>query len=182
MDAKLFGTAWVFMVVLLLALAGGMAANAGAAEARTIKHRSWKGYTVCYSHKVKLRRFKKTHRCYRHRSLEFKVRRRAIRFARHQVGKPYIYGSVGMGGFDCSGLVYRAYSRAGRRIPRTTYAQLAGLRRERRHRRPGDLVFAHAGHVAMYVGHGRVIEAPRTGLRIRVTSSIRFHAYTRSPF
>ena len=32
---------------------------------------------------------------------------------------------------------------------------------------PGDLVWPKLGHVQLYVGGGRVIEAPRTGLNVR---------------
>lgn len=37
--------------------------------------------------------------------------------------------------------------------------------------RPGDLViyFPKATHVAMYIGRGKVIEAPRTGERIKIS-------------
>ena len=34
---------------------------------------------------------------------------------------------------------------------------------------PGDLVgFGSGGHVALYLGNGRILEAPRTGLKVRI--------------
>jgi cell wall-associated NlpC family hydrolase len=48
----------------------------------------------------------------------------AFRWAKTQAGKPYIYGGTGPKGYDCSGLVYAAYKRAGFTLPRTTEGML----------------------------------------------------------
>ncbi|MEA2365787.1 MAG: hypothetical protein QOE69_1075 [Thermoleophilaceae bacterium] len=90
-----------------------------------------------------------------------------VAFARRQIGKPYVWGATGPRGFDCSGLMLAAYRSVGRKIPRTTTAQLAGLRRPRDLRR-GDLVFGLPHHVAMYIGHGQVIHAPAPGRRVEI--------------
>ncbi|WBB63154.1 C40 family peptidase [Streptomyces sp. WMMC500] len=97
--------------------------------------------------------------------------RRAVSYALDQVGKPYRAGAGGPGAFDSSGLTQRAWRHAGIRIPRTARGQWRELRRVPRDRmRPGDIVVYHrdASHVALYLGHGRVVEAPRTGQRVRV--------------
>ena len=67
--------------------------------------------------------------------------------ARHQTGDPYQYGAAGPNRFDCSGLVYYSYRRAGfRHIPRTSSAQAHHMRRiSRRHLRRGDFVFFYGG-------------------------------------
>ncbi|MFE0201143.1 C40 family peptidase [[Kitasatospora] papulosa] len=95
--------------------------------------------------------------------------RAAVAFARAQLGVPYRWGGTGRGGYDCSGLVQAAWRSAGVALPRTTYAQVrAGTRIHRAALRPGDLVFTHRlGHVQLYAGGGRVIEAPRPGAVIR---------------
>jgi len=79
-------------------------------------------------------------------------------------------GATGPSSFDCSGLVQWAYAQVGVRIPRTTYAQYAALRHvPRANLRLGDLVFTGSlNHVGMYVGYGRMWDAPHTGARVRL--------------
>jgi cell wall-associated NlpC family hydrolase len=89
---------------------------------------------------------------------------RAVAFALAQRGKPYRWGAEGPGAFDCSGLTWAAWRAAGVTIPRTAAGQLAGLPRARGRLRPGDLVIYRTNgpsrrHVAMVVGHGRMVEA-----------------------
>lgn len=90
-----------------------------------------------------------------------------LRFANKQVGQPYVWGGESRkeGGFDCSGLIYAAYQRAGISIPRTTYEQIKVGKKVKWGRfRPGDLIFVNGGsHVVMYAGGGKVIAAPHTG-------------------
>jgi cell wall-associated NlpC family hydrolase len=96
---------------------------------------------------------------------------RAVRFAFRQRGKPYRWGGTGPYGYDCSGLVQRAWRSAGVRIPRVASTQYRRIHRKiRRSRlRAGDLVFFHGfGHVGMYVGRGRFIHSPRAGMTVRV--------------
>lgn len=89
----------------------------------------------------------------------------AIAYARAQLGKPYVWGGTGPGGYDCSGLVMRAWQAAGVQLPRVTYDQVnAGTHISRSQLSPGDLVFSNnVGHVQMYLGHGQVIQAPQPG-------------------
>jgi cell wall-associated NlpC family hydrolase len=97
---------------------------------------------------------------------------KALEYARRQLGKPYQWGAEGPRTYDCSGLTSRAWAHAGTRIPRTSQEQWARLPRvPLTDLRPGDLVlyFPGATHVALYVGHGEVIEAPRTGEKIKVS-------------
>ena len=106
----------------------------------------------------------------------------AVRYAKRHVGAPYRWGATGPWAFDCSGLVVASYRSAGRHLPRTTWSQLRYLNGTRR-RHVGDLVFAHGGrHVALYIGHGRVIAAPHGGARVRYEPSSRYRYATRSPF
>ncbi|WP_320773601.1 NlpC/P60 family protein [Streptomyces sp. CRN 30] len=97
---------------------------------------------------------------------------RALRFAVEQLGKPYRWGAEGPDSFDCSGLTSVAWERAGTPIPRTSQEQWARLERVPLDRlRPGDLVvyFPEATHVAMYLGDGKVVQAPRPGARVKVS-------------
>lgn len=99
---------------------------------------------------------------------------KAVRYATAQVGKPYRWGAQGPGAFDCSGLTSAAWRSAGVRIPRTAQGQLSGLPRVRGGLHAGDLIIYRSQgpsgrHVAMALGHGRMVEALGRGYPVRVT-------------
>jgi cell wall-associated NlpC family hydrolase len=102
----------------------------------------------------------------------------AIRTALAQIGLPYVWGGDGPtngdAGFDCSGLTTFSYGSAGVPLPRTAHTQYnagphvpggAPLQ-------PGDLVFygtsARVHHVGMYLGAGRMVNAPTFGKPVQV--------------
>jgi cell wall-associated NlpC family hydrolase len=93
---------------------------------------------------------------------------KAVAFAYAQLGKPYVWGATGPGSYDCSGLVQAAWAAAGVSIPRVTYDQWAALPHiSSSSLQLGDLLFYNGeGHVAIYVGNGYIIDAPRTGLDV----------------
>ncbi|GGZ66840.1 C40 family peptidase [Streptomyces subrutilus] len=94
----------------------------------------------------------------------------AVMAARAAVGRPYVWGSTGPSGFDCSGLMVWSYRQAGVSLPRTSQAQrYAGRQVPLSQARPGDLVTyrSDASHVGMYVGNGQVVHAPYPGARVR---------------
>lgn len=95
----------------------------------------------------------------------------AVQTALAQLGKPYVYGAGGPNSFDCSGLTSFAWRAAGVTLPRSSSAQHAALQSISRDQlQPGDLVFYHSpvSHVAMYIGDGRVVEAPNSGGVVRI--------------
>lgn len=98
---------------------------------------------------------------------------RALSYMLAQVGKPYVWGGTGPRGYDCSGLGYMGYKAGGISIPRVTggqqYAGTAVHGTNVGVLLPGDAIFPHAGHVVWYLGGGRVVEAPKPGLNVRVT-------------
>lgn len=98
----------------------------------------------------------------------------AIRFALNQIGKPYVWGAQGPNSYDCSGLMVDAYQHGnGITLPRTTQAMLVDPKLtpvNKGQLRPGDLVFPSTEHVQMYLGGGKVVEAPHTGLTVRVST------------
>ncbi|WP_371669156.1 NlpC/P60 family protein [Streptomyces sp. NBC_00289] len=97
---------------------------------------------------------------------------RAVRYAMRQLGKPYQWGAEGPKSYDCSGLTSQAWDHAGKSVPRTSQEQWARLKRiPLSELRPGDLVvyFPEATHVALYVGGGKVVQAPRPGARVKVS-------------
>jgi cell wall-associated NlpC family hydrolase len=96
-----------------------------------------------------------------------------VGFARHLVGVQYRWGGTSpRTGFDCSGLVRYVYAHFGISLAHSSFADFARGRRVPRGRlRPGDLVFfAGAGHVGIYIGRSRFIEAPHTGTRVRIST------------
>nr|WP_308440876.1 C40 family peptidase [Catellatospora chokoriensis] len=110
----------------------------------------------------------------------------AIFWALAQLGTPYHYGGSCTDPHsgkpdrqcDCSSLMQQAYRAAGISIPRTTLGQVhagaavpsVGLLK------PGDLILiagsqgtrAVPRHVGMYLGHGLIVQAPRTGDVVKV--------------
>ena len=98
---------------------------------------------------------------------------RAARIALEAVGAPYQWGGASpTAGFDCSGLVYWAYRHLGVELPHSSYALYDRGRRVSRSRlKAGDLLFFFGlGHVGLYLGHGRMVHAPRAGRTVEVVS------------
>jgi cell wall-associated NlpC family hydrolase len=90
----------------------------------------------------------------------------AVAAAESRLGDPYVWGAAGPSSFDCSGLVMWAWAHAGVSLPHFSGGQYASTQHiSMSQLQPGDLVFpADTGqHVAMYIGGGRIIEAPHTG-------------------
>ncbi|MFE2868832.1 NlpC/P60 family protein [Embleya sp. NPDC059259] len=102
----------------------------------------------------------------------------AIAYAKAQLGKPYVWGGEGPRGYDCSGLVMQAWRKAGvtmTHFAATQYFESTPV--SYRNLRPGDLIFwtetksaSDIHHVAMYLGGGRMIHAPRTGDVIKISN------------
>ncbi|WP_158566768.1 C40 family peptidase [Actinomadura craniellae] len=116
----------------------------------------------------------------------------AVRAALRWVGTPYSWGGGGLNGptegfgrgrgvvgFDCSGLTRYAWHQAGITLPRVAENQWRAFPHVPPGReQPGDLVFfkgasgsaSRPGHVGLVIGGGRMVEAPRTGLPVRVST------------
>ncbi|OKI14677.1 hydrolase [Nocardiopsis sp. TSRI0078] len=92
-----------------------------------------------------------------------------VDWALDQRGKPYIWGGVGPVGYDCSGLMQKAYESIGVTIPRVSQDQWKfGPEIPSGEEQPGDLVFFNVtrsgeppgpGHVGMVIGDGLMVEA-----------------------
>jgi cell wall-associated NlpC family hydrolase len=105
----------------------------------------------------------------------------ALTFALAQRGDPYVWSEEGPDQYDCSGLMFAAYrsAAAGRfplmRVSRDQYWQTRNKVVDRYSLLPGDLLFFSSTsswtgihHVAMYAGDGMMVEAPRSGLNVRL--------------
>jgi peptidoglycan DL-endopeptidase CwlO len=103
---------------------------------------------------------------------------RAIAFAKNQLGEPYVWGATGPDSWDCSGLTMRSWEAGGISLPHYSVAQYdASTPIAPSDLRPGDLVFWGDSndpnsifHVAMYIGDGQIIQAPRTGRDVEIVS------------
>ncbi|MER5393910.1 NlpC/P60 family protein [Saccharopolyspora sp. NPDC002686] len=85
------------------------------------------------------------------------------------------YGDYAKTGFDCSGLMLYAFAGAGVQLDHYSgYQYQSGRRVPLSQMRRGDMLFWQSGgsihHVALYLGNGRMVEAPYSGSRVRVTS------------
>ncbi|MFN2557273.1 MAG: NlpC/P60 family protein [Nitriliruptorales bacterium] len=99
--------------------------------------------------------------------------RKAVDAALSQLGKPYKWGGSGPDSYDCSGLTMWAWRHAGVSLPHSSRMQYQATRRiSRADLQPGDLVFFGdpIHHEAMYIGDGKVVEAPYSGSQVRINS------------
>ena len=97
----------------------------------------------------------------------------AVAVALGKVGSPYVWGSSGPDGFDCSGLTSYAYGAAGVALPHSSRAQSAlGVEVARADLQPGDLVFFYTpiSHVGIYIGNGMMVHARTFGQPVAVTT------------
>lgn len=120
----------------------------------------------------------------------------AIHWAFQEIGVPYSWGGgddngptrgfaqgANTVGFDCSGLTLFIYHKAGIQLDHYTGSQYDQGKRitSRADLQPGDLMFfaydtsnaSTIHHVAIFIGNGKMIEAPQTGDVVKVSSSER---------
>jgi peptidoglycan DL-endopeptidase CwlO len=101
----------------------------------------------------------------------------AASIALRYLGVPYVYGGSSPSGFDCSGLVMYVYAQLGISLPHYTVAQWNATE-PISSPAPGDLVFFNGlGHVGIYIGGGRFVDAPHTGSVVRIDSIANFGGY-----
>ena len=101
-------------------------------------------------------------------------------YATQFVGNPYVYGGTSLtNGADCSGFVQSVYANFGVSLPRTSYDQKnVGTEVSYSEAQPGDLI-CYGGHVAIYLGGGRIVHAsnsapyPAGGIKISDNAAYR---------
>ena len=100
------------------------------------------------------------------------LRHSLLALAKEQLGEPYVYGSMGPYGFDCSGLMYYLYEEHDIRLHRTASQQLQdGIVVSKEGLQVGDLIFFReswesypASHVGIYAGNNKIIHAGSNGI------------------
>ncbi|MCG2621635.1 C40 family peptidase [Arthrobacter sp. I2-34] len=95
-----------------------------------------------------------------------------IAAAKNYIGLPYVWGGTDPAvGLDCSSFVQLAFRDIGIELPRVTWDQMKeGTQvNSLAEARPGDLIFSHdGGHVSIYLGNGKAIDAPQPGATIQI--------------
>jgi cell wall-associated NlpC family hydrolase len=89
-----------------------------------------------------------------------------VKIALKYLGRPYVWAASGPRSFDCSGFTRFVYAQVGVNLPHSSRLQINyGARVSRANLQPGDLVFFFSPihHVAIYIGNGKMVEAPHTG-------------------
>lgn len=96
------------------------------------------------------------------------VQEKAYSVAKAQIGDPYVWGAKGPNAFDCSGLVYYSFKKAGKNW---SYKPTNGMRKYQTNditvsqRKVGDLIFFRRkgssdwSHVGIYAGGGYMVNA-----------------------
>lgn len=112
--------------------------------------------------------------CQRTQTVSIATAGAASRIAESMIGQPYQFGGHAPGGFDCSGLVWYSYNKAGVATARTTRDLMKQTKKiSRKKLRAGDLVFfkgwIRTGHVGIYLGRGVFVHAPSSGKKVKIS-------------
>lgn len=99
-----------------------------------------------------------------------------VDYACQFVGNPYVYGGTSLtNGTDCSGFVMSVYQNFGVSLPHSSSAQrskgydVGGLENAQ----PGDII-CYSGHVAIYVGDGKIVHASTSKTGIIVSDNVNY--------
>jgi cell wall-associated NlpC family hydrolase len=107
----------------------------------------------------------------------------ALKYALKQIGDIYVWAAAGPTRWDCSGLTMRAYQSAGVSLPHSSRVQVNyGKSISYSSLKPGDLLFfgKPISHVSLYMGGGKMVQAPRPGKRVEVVQLTRM--FGQKPF
>lgn len=111
---------------------------------------------------------------------------RFIAVAEQQLGKRYVLGGKGSDVFDCSGFVYYCLNQAGVNQGYMTSATWQGCTKYPIVSNMNDLqrgdVISFKGHVGIYLGGGRMIDASSTQGKVRICENIQSSSYWTSHF
>ena len=107
----------------------------------------------------------------------------ALKYALQQIGDVYVWAAAGPTRWDCSGLTMRAFQKAGVSLPHSSRVQVKyGKSVAYSNVKPGDLLFfgKPISHVSIYMGGGKMVQAPRPGKRVEVVKLTKM--FGRKPF
>lgn len=107
----------------------------------------------------------------------------ALKYALAQVGDVYVWAAAGPTRWDCSGLTMRSFQKAGVSLPHSSRIQVKyGKNIPASSLKPGDLLFfgKPISHVSIYMGGGKMVQAPRPGKRVEVVKFVKM--FGKKPF
>lgn len=102
-----------------------------------------------------------------------------VNYALQFVGNPYVWGGNSLtNGIDCSGFVKQVYAHFGISTPRYSQSfKTSGQPVSYNNMKAGDVV-VYPGHVAIYMGNGKIVEAQSSKTGITNYRSVRCHTIT----
>lgn len=91
------------------------------------------------------------------------------------VGNPYKWGGTSLTkGADCSGFVMKVYEAFGIKLPHSSYdLRRVGKKVKASEMQPGDII-CYSGHVAIYIGNGKIVHASNKKEGIKISSNYRY--------
>ena len=98
-----------------------------------------------------------------------------VDYAVQFVGNPYVWGGTSLTkGADCSGFVMKIYEAYGVSLPQSSYKlRSVGYSVSASDVQPGDII-CYSGHVAIYIGDGKIVHASNKKDGIKITNNWRY--------
>ncbi|MEQ3690975.1 MAG: C40 family peptidase [Flavobacterium sp.] len=104
----------------------------------------------------------------------FLARNKIIDSAKIYLGTPYKYGGMSRNGIDCSALIFRAFQKNNRELPRTSFAQSKlGKKIKKRKAEIGDLIFFKTSRRNVVSHVGIIVENKNGSIKFIHASSSR---------
>lgn len=98
-----------------------------------------------------------------------------VDYALQFVGNKYVWGGESLTkGVDCSGFVMKIYEKFGYKLPHSSYKlRSVGKKVSESEMQPGDII-CYSGHVAIYMGNGKIVHAASKSEGIKVSNSYKY--------
>lgn len=103
--------------------------------------------------------------------IKYSKRDEVVDYALKFVHNPYKYGGISLTkGTDCSGYVMSVYKHFGKKLPHSSYSQRKvgkSIPIKQSALKNGDII-CYLGHVAIYIGNGKIVHAsnPKSGIKV----------------
>lgn len=106
--------------------------------------------------------------------IKYSKRDEVVEYALKFVGNPYVYGGSSLThGTDCSGFIMSVYKHFGKSLPHSSDSQAKVGKHvpiKKSALKEGDII-CYSGHVAMYIGNGKIIHASNRKDGIKISNN-----------